>query len=97
MVVTYIRYPIASKFCPAETSLSTENSIKREIFLQEPTICPKLVLLALRSLCEGASKACPELAVALNKPKPSLPSVALAKGGAQPKGKSKVWPNGLKG
>ncbi len=35
------------------------------IFLQEPGIGPKLVLLALRSFCEGGSEACPELAVAL--------------------------------
>jgi len=33
-----------------------------------------------------SKKACPELAVALNKPKPCLPSVVLAEGGAQPKG-----------
>ena len=32
VVVTYIRYPIARKFCPIETSLSTENLLKLRIF-----------------------------------------------------------------
>ncbi len=45
-------------------------------------------------------RACPELAIALKKPKPCLPSVALAKGGAcaqgaQSNGKSNGWVAGI--
>ena len=32
VVVTYIRYPIARKFCPTETSLSTKIPINKDIF-----------------------------------------------------------------
>jgi len=46
--------------------LKTRDISINENFLQEPGIGPKLVLLALRSFCEGGSEACPELAVALS-------------------------------
>ena len=41
-----------------------------------------LVQYSIFSVVIPSEKTCPELAVALKKPKPCLPSVALAKGGA---------------